>query len=108
MARSGAWTAAPAAAHGGMASIIPSRKRFPLLAPLYGTVSATAVAAALLWPASPAQAGCAPLSGLASGTTVTCSGNTPNQDAPNGYGTGAQANNTVNVTNNATVTGTNA
>src|SRR6516165_3031108 len=106
MASSGAWTAATAAAHGGLASIVPSRKPFPLRAPLYGTVSATAVAAALLWPASPAQAGCSPPSGGASNTTVNCNGTTTNQDAPNGYGNGAQANNTVNVTNNATVTGT--
>jgi hypothetical protein len=73
-----------------------------------GAVSAAALAAVLMWPASDAEAACAPPTGpgTPSNTTVTC-GTTNNQDNPDGYGTGAQNNNTVNVQTGASVSGTN-
>jgi len=80
---------------------------------LKAMVAAAAFAAALLsgadaWaqctPATPAPGpGGAPVSG----TTVTCSGTVTNQNNPNGYGTGLETNNTINVQTGATVTGTN-
>jgi hypothetical protein len=55
-----------------------------------------------------AQAACVPASGSAPpGTVVTCSGTTTNQDAPNGFGTGAQSGLTVNVVPGAIVNATN-
>jgi outer membrane autotransporter protein len=39
-------------------------------------------------------------------TTVTCSGTTTNQNDPNGWGTGAETGDTINVQTGATVTGT--
>jgi outer membrane autotransporter protein len=78
--------------------------------PVLCTVSALAIAAGLglPWPGSQAQAACAPVTGVGtpSNSTVTCSGATLNQDNPNGYGTGQQNNNTVNVQTNASITGT--
>lgn len=43
-----------------------------------------------------------------SGTTVTCSGTTLNQNAPAGYGDGTQEGITINVQNGASVAGTGA
>jgi uncharacterized protein with beta-barrel porin domain len=63
-------------------------------------------AASLLTPEN-ANAACAPAAGAgapASGTTVTCSGVTTNQNAPNGYGDGSQNGLTINVQTGATVT----
>jgi len=68
------------------------------------------IAAALLWAASPAQAACAPIAngaGIpASGTTVTCSGATVDQNGGDGYGDGNQDGLTVNVQSGASVAGT--
>src|SRR6516165_10111130 len=117
MARSGAWTAAAAAAQGGTASIIPSRKRSPLRAPLYGTVSAAAIAAALLWPGSAAYAICSGAApdgnGNPNGQTINCTGvtNPPGSTAAGGanvgYGdtTNGPQNNIINVANGASVAG---
>ncbi len=60
--------------------------------------------------ASGAWAACSPVTGAGtpSNTTVTCSGTVLNQDNPNGYGTGQQDNNIVNLQTNASVTGTQA
>ena len=63
----------------------------------------------LLIAASAAEAACAPVAGAGtppSGTTVTCSGTTTNQNAPAGYGTGAQNGLTINVLTGASVVGT--
>src|SRR5262249_53085423 len=49
--------------------------------------------------------GCAPLA-PASNTTVDCTGTTTNQNNPNGYGTGVETGNTINIQAGATVTGT--
>ena len=71
---------------------------------------ALAVAVTPLWllSARPALAACAPLSGVvAPGDTVVCTTTTTDQDAPNGYGTGAETGLTINVLSGATVTGTN-
>jgi uncharacterized protein with beta-barrel porin domain len=67
-------------------------------------VAGAAFGAALLL-GSDAWAVCAPAAPV-SNTTVTCSGTTTNQNSPNGYGTGVENNDTVNVQTGATVTGT--
>jgi uncharacterized protein with beta-barrel porin domain len=57
------------------------------------------------------EAACAPPAGPgtpASGTTVTCSGTTTNQNPPVGYGDGSQNGLTINVLGGASVIGTNA
>jgi hypothetical protein len=72
---------------------------------------ATMVALAPLWLVSDARAQCAPAAGAGTpppGTTVTCSGTTVNQNAPNGYGDVSQTGIAVNVQQGASVTGTNA
>jgi outer membrane autotransporter protein len=81
------------------------RLQFPLCA-----VAITVLLAATLWPASDANAACAPVAvgATPSNTTVTCSGATTNQNAPDGYGTGGQANDIVNLVTGASVTGTNS
>jgi hypothetical protein len=69
---------------------------------------AGATAIALLMPTSQTLAACSPTAGPgtpASGTTVTCSGATNNQNGVEGYGTGAQSGLTVNVQTSASVTG---
>jgi hypothetical protein len=71
---------------------------------------AAAVAVGLVWPSSEAEAApqCLPLATGAgpSNTTITCSGGAvTNQNSPNGYGTGNQNNDTINVTGGTTVTG---
>src|SRR5437660_1430627 len=77
------------------------------------SVSGLALATALMWPGSPAQAACSPAAaaGTPSGGTVTCSATTNNQQGGGvGYGTGTQNNNTITITNNSgniTSTGTN-
>jgi hypothetical protein len=70
-------------------------------------VALAALAFACFAPASPALAACTPTSGVVvAGGTVTCSGTTTDQDAPDGYGTGTQSNITINVQTGASVTGT--
>lgn len=69
-----------------------------------GAIALAALAFAVL-PGSRALAACSPASGVATGA-VTCSGATTDQDAPDGYGTGAQNNLTITVQSGATVTGT--
>jgi hypothetical protein len=49
--------------------------------------------------------GCTPAAPV-DNTTVTCTGTTTNQNDPNGYGTGVETGNTINVQTGATVTGT--
>jgi hypothetical protein len=71
---------------------------------------AAAMAVGLVWPSSEAEAApqCLPLASGAgpSNTTITCSGGAvTNQNSPNGYGTGNQNNDTINVTGGTTVTG---
>jgi hypothetical protein len=64
---------------------------------------------ALLLTAASAFAQCAPTTSAAaplSNATVICTGTVTNQNSPNGYGTGAENNLTINVQANATVTGT--
>jgi uncharacterized protein with beta-barrel porin domain len=71
---------------------------------------ALAVATASFWVlgGTPVHAACAPASGAAvAGDTVVCTGTTTNQDAPDGYGTGAENNLTINVLSGASVTGDN-
>ena len=69
---------------------------------------AVAVTPLCLLSARPALAACAPLSGVVvPGDTVVCTTTTTDQDAPNGYGTGAETGLTINVLSGATVTGTN-
>ena len=62
----------------------------------------------LAWSGSEAAADCTPTANTTgpSNTTITCSGTVTNQNSPNGYGTGDQNNNTINVTAGTTVTGT--
>ena len=74
--------------------IISVRERSALRASLCGAVSASAVAAALLWPGSAAYAACSPPAtpGAPNGQTVTCSGSTNNINAGGtGYGDGTLA-----------------
>lgn len=64
----------------------------------------------LLMTASSVEAACAPPAGPgtpASGTTVTCSGTTTNQNPPAGYGDGSQNGLSINVLGGASVIGTN-
>jgi hypothetical protein len=56
-------------------------------------------------PAQQAQAACSPGAPV-SNTTVTCSGTTTDQNAPDGYGTGVENNLTINVQSGATVSST--
>lgn len=70
------------------------------------TVAGAAFGAALLV-GSDAWALCAPAAPV-SNTTVTCSATTTNQNSPNGYGTGVENNDAVNVQTGATVSGTNS
>jgi uncharacterized protein with beta-barrel porin domain len=68
------------------------------------------VAALWLMTASVVHAACAPVAGPGappSGTTVTCSGTTTNQNAPAGYGDASQNGLTINVLTGASVIGTN-
>jgi hypothetical protein len=67
------------------------------------------LATTVLFGSTSAWSACSPMTGPAgvpSNTTVTCSGTTNNQDSPNGYGTGQQSNDVVNVQAGASVTGT--
>ncbi len=59
----------------------------------------------LVLTAASAFAQCSPAAPV-NNTTVTCTGTVTNQNSPNGYGTGAENNLTINVQTNATVTGT--
>ena len=73
-------------------------------------IGAAAVVAAAGLTGSGAWAACAPVAGPGtpvSGTTVTCSGTTTNQNAPAGYGDGSQNGLTINVVTGASVIGTN-
>ena len=75
---------------------------------LFGAVSTTALATALMWPGSAAHAACTPNAPV-SNTTVTCSGTTTDQNPPNGYGTGTtESGLTINVQTGAIVSGTGA
>src|SRR4051794_39937316 len=75
--------------------------RLPLLAP-------TALIAGMIASLT-ANAACIPAADNAPnpalGSVVTCSGTTVNQNGTNGYGTGNQAGITINVQNNASVSG---
>jgi hypothetical protein len=69
---------------------------------------AIAVAPLALLSTRPALGACAPLSGVVGpGDTVVCTTTTTDQDASNGYGTGAENGLTINVLSGAAVTGTN-
>jgi len=75
-----------------------------------GAAAAVFAVAAIVnaWPVAPARAACAPPAGAgtpAPGTTVTCSGTTTAQNAPNGYGDGSQTGITINVLSGASVIG---
>jgi uncharacterized protein with beta-barrel porin domain len=72
---------------------------------LLTTTLAAGVFAAVLLGGSGAWAACNPTAPV-SNTTVTCA-TTTNQNGTNGYGTGAENNDTINVIAGATVTGTN-
>src|SRR5215471_3688507 len=57
------------------------------------------------------QAACAPPTSTATpanNTTVTCTGTTTNANPPNGWGTGVETGDTINVQAGATVSGTSA
>jgi uncharacterized protein with beta-barrel porin domain len=75
--------------------------------------SSAAVAAflllALAWPAGKAMAQCAPaaVGATPSGATVNCNGIVLNQNLPDGYGTGQQNNDTINVQTGGQVLGLN-
>jgi outer membrane autotransporter protein len=73
-------------------------------------VAAAMFAAALALAPVAGRAACSPVTGAGtpSNTTVTCSGTVLNQDNPNGYGTGQQDNDVVNVQAGASVTGSSA
>src|SRR5215470_14682306 len=62
----------------------------------------------LAWSGSEAAADCTPTAsaGVPSNATVTCSGIVDTRNSPNGYGTGDQKNDTINVTMGTTVSGT--
>src|SRR5215472_3422593 len=108
---------APPVRKAEMTSTVPLRTRALLRSPLCGTVSATAIAAALLWPGSAAYANCTPVAngaGGPNGQTVTCSntnnqGSTANPNAGVGYGDASNGpqNNTINISAGASVTGDN-
>lgn len=59
---------------------------------------------AVLWPADEALAACAPVAPV-NNASVTCTGATTDQNAPNGYGTPADTGNTITVVPGASVTG---
>lgn len=64
-----------------------------------------AVLSLAAWPdIPPALADCAPAA--ADGVSVICSGDTVNQNDPNGFGTGAEEGVTLEVLSGASVTGT--
>ncbi|MGZ5875669.1 MAG: autotransporter outer membrane beta-barrel domain-containing protein [Bradyrhizobium sp.] len=72
---------------------------------------AAAIIANALFLSSSAWAVCSPAAGPGappSGTTVTCSGTTTNQNPPDGYGDVSQNGVTINVLNGASVIGTSA
>jgi uncharacterized protein with beta-barrel porin domain len=74
-------------------------------------VALLTVSSILLIMASAVEAGCAPPAGPGtpvSGTTVTCSGTTTNQNPQVGYGDGSQNGLTINVLGGASVIGTGA
>jgi uncharacterized protein with beta-barrel porin domain len=74
-----------------------------------GAAVAAVLILALAWPAGEALAQCAPVAvagGTPSGATVNCNNIVTNQNAPDGYGTGDQNNDVVNV-QTGSVTGTN-
>src|SRR5947208_13982772 len=62
-------------------------------------VAMVGLALFLTWPANEALAACAPaaVGATPSNTTVNCNGVVTNQNAPDGYGTGGQSNDVVNV-----------
>jgi hypothetical protein len=64
----------------------------------------TALTAALIWPTADALAACTPTAPV-SNTTVNCNGPVINQNNPDGYGTGAESNDAINV-QTGSVTGT--
>lgn len=70
-------------------------------------VAMVGLALFLTWPANEALAACAPaaVGATPSNTTVNCNGVVTNQNAPDGYGTGGQSNDVVNV-QTGSVTGT--
>src|SRR5258707_7148290 len=76
----------------------------------FSAIAIAATLAAASWPASHAEAACAPaaVGSTPSNSIITCNLATSNQNNPDGYGTGAQNNNTVNVLTGASVTGTNS
>src|SRR5205085_258672 len=74
-----------------------TRGVFRIAAATAATVLALAIL--IMWPAGEALAQCAPAAVGAnpSNTTVNCNGVVVNQNAPDGYGTGLQINDAVNV-----------
>src|SRR6476660_5698544 len=79
------------------------------LAPFRAAVAGLVVPLIWLMSSSAGVAACAPAAGPGappSGTTVTCSGTTTNQNAPIGYGDASQNGLTINVTSGASVIGT--
>src|SRR5262249_29528603 len=67
------------------------------------------IATAMLVPTSQSMAGCIPEATPGNpppGTTVSCTGATANQNAPNGYGDGTQNGLTINVQPAASLSGT--
>jgi uncharacterized protein with beta-barrel porin domain len=85
-------------------------ERLALFFPRRLALAAIVLALSLAWQVDQAQAAnqCLPLAvGAApSGTTVNCNGTVTNQNSPDGYGTGLQDNDTINV-QTGSVTGTN-
>jgi uncharacterized protein with beta-barrel porin domain len=73
-----------------------------------GAAVAAVLIFALAWPAGESLAQCAPVATAAgpNGATVNCNGIVNNQNAPDGYGTNQQSNDTINV-QTGSVTGTN-
>jgi uncharacterized protein with beta-barrel porin domain len=69
--------------------------------------TAVVLASLAIWPASEARAQCAPaaVGAVPSNATVNCNGAVTNQNAPDGYGTGQQSNDIINV-QTGSVTGT--
>jgi uncharacterized protein with beta-barrel porin domain len=90
---------------------ITSFPRPPLISLRAIAIGLLALPAISLMTASAVEAACSPAASAGappSGTTVTCSGSTTDQNAPAGYGDGSQDGLTINVVAGASVAGTGA
>jgi hypothetical protein len=90
---------------------IMSFPRPPLISLRAAAIGLLALPAISLMTASAVEAACSPAASAGappSGTTVTCSGSTTDQNAPAGYGDGSQNGLIINVVSGASVAGTGA